>query len=86
MKTQPAWINQELYPFKSNWIEVENHQLHYLDEGEGRVEFWIQGLHQIIEKPIQVYSARLAGLWVIRQTNQWRLHMQGTRTQVGKVD
>ena len=43
MKTQPAWINQELYTFKSNWIEVENHQLHYLDEGEGPVVLFAHG-------------------------------------------
>jgi haloalkane dehalogenase len=27
----PAW--RSLYPFESNWLEVDGHRLHYLDEG-----------------------------------------------------
>lgn len=35
MKT--TWINPEHFPFSSRFIEIEGHQLHYIDEGEGPV-------------------------------------------------
>jgi len=29
--------NHELYPFESKWVEIENHKIHYVDEGQGQV-------------------------------------------------
>lgn len=31
---RPAWL-EELYPFKSNFFNIEGHNLHYIDEGKG---------------------------------------------------
>ena len=33
---KPSWINPELFPFESKFMEIEGHQMHYIDEGEGR--------------------------------------------------
>lgn len=29
------WINRDLYPFQSHFIQIEGHQVHYIDEGQG---------------------------------------------------
>ncbi|HZY81636.1 MAG TPA: alpha/beta fold hydrolase [Cyclobacteriaceae bacterium] len=33
MKTQPAWLNKELFPFESKWAMIDGHSMHYIDEG-----------------------------------------------------
>jgi len=43
MKTQPAWINKSLFPFNSQWIEIDHHRLHYIDEGAGPVLLFVHG-------------------------------------------
>ncbi len=30
-----AWINRDLFPFKSHFAEIDGHRMHYVDEGEG---------------------------------------------------
>jgi haloalkane dehalogenase len=30
---RPEWVNSELYPFKDNWLDIEGHHIHYVDEG-----------------------------------------------------
>lgn len=30
-----SWINTELYPFQSNYLEIEGRKIHYIDEGAG---------------------------------------------------
>ena len=29
--------NQELFPFERKWVEIDAHQIHYVDEGQGQV-------------------------------------------------
>ena len=43
MTTSPAWINKELYPFRSHFITIENNQLHYIDEGHGVTILFVHG-------------------------------------------
>jgi haloalkane dehalogenase len=33
--TRPAWVPEELYPFRDRYVEIEGAQVHYVDEGEG---------------------------------------------------
>jgi haloalkane dehalogenase len=33
--SRPAWVEDELLPFESRFVEVGPHTIHYLDEGEG---------------------------------------------------
>jgi pimeloyl-ACP methyl ester carboxylesterase len=42
-RTQPPWVNKNLYPFNSQWIEIEGSQLHYIDEGKGEVILFVHG-------------------------------------------
>ncbi len=35
MATRPAWVNQELFPFESHFVEVDGARIHYIDEGQG---------------------------------------------------
>jgi haloalkane dehalogenase len=37
------WINRDLFPFTSHFIEIDGHQIHYLDEGEGPVILFSHG-------------------------------------------
>ncbi len=32
---ETSWINRELYPFESRFIDIDGQQMHYIDEGEG---------------------------------------------------
>ena len=40
---RPDWFLEDLYPFESNWVEVDGAQVHYLDEGEGPVLLMLHG-------------------------------------------
>jgi pimeloyl-ACP methyl ester carboxylesterase len=42
-RTQPTWLDKNLFPFESNWIEIEGETLHYVDEGEGDVILFAHG-------------------------------------------
>ncbi|MFS4428420.1 alpha/beta fold hydrolase [Chryseobacterium sp. S90] len=37
------WLNQEEYPFHSNFIESRYGKIHYIDEGEGEVLLFVHG-------------------------------------------
>lgn len=37
------WLNRKLYPFKSHYLQIENQQLHYIDEGEGPILLFVHG-------------------------------------------
>jgi pimeloyl-ACP methyl ester carboxylesterase len=39
----PAWLDKKLFPFKSKWIKVDGHQLHYVDEGQGEIILFVHG-------------------------------------------
>jgi hypothetical protein len=36
MATRPQWVNRELFPFDSHFVEVEGARVHYIDEGQDR--------------------------------------------------
>ncbi len=38
-----SWVNSDLYPFKSNYLDVEGHKIHYIDEGVGPVILFSHG-------------------------------------------
>jgi len=29
----PGWVDDDLYPFRDNWITIDGHRVHYVDEG-----------------------------------------------------
>lgn len=31
--SRPDWVDNSLYPFEDNWMIIEGHQIHYVDEG-----------------------------------------------------
>jgi len=37
------WLNEEEYPFESNFFDVNGCKLHYLDEGKGKVILFVHG-------------------------------------------
>jgi haloalkane dehalogenase len=43
MVTRPAWVNDELFPFQSRFLDVHGAQVHYIDEGEGPVFLALHG-------------------------------------------
>ena len=34
---RPGWLDENLYPFESRYVEIDGHQVHYVDEGSGPV-------------------------------------------------
>jgi pimeloyl-ACP methyl ester carboxylesterase len=44
MKMQrPTWVDNNLFPFESNWITISEHQIHYVDEGQGDIILFAHG-------------------------------------------
>lgn len=39
----PAWLNHQLFPFQSRWIEIEGNKMHYVDEGQGEIILFVHG-------------------------------------------
>lgn len=37
------WLNRDLYPFESNYLQIEKEPLHYIDEGEGPILLFVHG-------------------------------------------
>ncbi len=40
---RPSWLDQNLYPFQSRYIEVDGSRVHYIDEGAGPVLLMLHG-------------------------------------------
>lgn len=38
-----SWLNKEEYPFQSNYMDLDGHKLHYIDEGKGKVMLFVHG-------------------------------------------
>src|SRR6266702_3777075 len=38
---RPPWLDEQLYPFQSRFVEVEGNCIHYIDEGSGPTLFFI---------------------------------------------
>ncbi len=35
----PQWLDEQLYPFQSRFVEVKGNRIHYIDEGNHRCPF-----------------------------------------------
>src|SRR5271154_6418931 len=40
---RPAWVDDQLFPFKSRFIELSDNVVHYIDEGRGPVLLMLHG-------------------------------------------
>lgn len=40
---RPAWIDNELFPFQSRFVELDGHTIHYVDEGSGPILLMLHG-------------------------------------------
>src|SRR5688500_18677757 len=43
-KQNPDWLDKNEYPFQSNYIEIDGHQIHYADEGKGQILLMVHGI------------------------------------------
>lgn len=41
--TRPAWVDDDLFPFESRFIEIDGHSVHYVDEGSGPTLLFLHG-------------------------------------------
>jgi haloalkane dehalogenase len=32
--TRPDWVDSKLYPFRDNWVAIDGHRIHYVEEGQ----------------------------------------------------
>ena len=40
---RPAWVDDELFPFESQFIDIDGHHVHYVDEGSGPTLLFLHG-------------------------------------------
>lgn len=41
--TRPRWVDAELFPFESRFVEIDGHSIHYVDEGSGPTLLMVHG-------------------------------------------
>ncbi|MEV6940767.1 alpha/beta fold hydrolase [Streptomyces sp. NPDC051172] len=41
--TRPSWVDDELFPFESRFVELDGHVVHYVDEGSGPTLLMLHG-------------------------------------------
>ena len=41
--TRPAWVDDELFPFESRFVELDRSLVHYVDEGSGPILLMLHG-------------------------------------------
>jgi haloalkane dehalogenase len=42
-RTRPKWLTRQLYPFEDQWMEIDGHTVHYIDEGTGPLLLLLHG-------------------------------------------
>ena len=40
---RPAWVDDELFPFESRFLDIDGHTIHYIDEGTGPTLLFLHG-------------------------------------------
>ncbi|WP_336161655.1 alpha/beta fold hydrolase [Amycolatopsis sp. VC5-11] len=40
---RPAWVDDDLFPFKSRFVDIDGHTVHYVDEGSGPTLLLLHG-------------------------------------------
>lgn len=40
---RPSWVDDDLFPFKSRFVEIDGHVVHYIDEGSGPILLMLHG-------------------------------------------
>lgn len=40
---RPSWVDDELFPFRSRFIDIDGHSVHYIDEGSGPTLLFLHG-------------------------------------------
>ncbi|KZB80012.1 alpha/beta fold hydrolase [Amycolatopsis regifaucium] len=40
---RPAWVDDDLFPFESRFVDVDGHTVHYVDEGSGPTLLFLHG-------------------------------------------
>jgi hypothetical protein len=38
---RPQWLDEKLYPFQSRFVEIDGSRIHYIDEGNGPIVFFM---------------------------------------------
>lgn len=41
--SRPSWVDDDLYPFESQFVEIGGHTVHYVDEGSGPILLMLHG-------------------------------------------
>jgi haloalkane dehalogenase len=40
---RPAWVDDDLFPFQSRFVELDGNVVHYVDEGSGPILLLLHG-------------------------------------------
>ena len=66
---RPPWLDEHLYPFASQYLDISGCRMHYIDEGSGPVLLFLHGnptwsfLHRDIVKGLRGGALSKAGPW-----------------------
>ena len=42
-RVRPDWVDDELFPFESRFVDIDGHCVHYIDEGSGPILLLLHG-------------------------------------------
>lgn len=45
---RPAWVDDELFPFESRFVEIDGSLVHYVDEGSGPTLLYHHGPRSLV--------------------------------------
>jgi haloalkane dehalogenase len=62
--SRPGWVDDELFPFTSRFVDLDGNVVHYLDEGSGPTLLMLHGnpvWSFVFSEAIETWWAGLAG-------------------------
>src|SRR5262249_40259372 len=86
---RPPWVDAELYPFESRFIELDGNSVHYVDEGSGPILLMLHGnptwsfeYRDVIDSlrgSVPLHCARLSGIRAVPRRTGLQLPTQCPR-------
>ncbi len=65
---RPAWVDDELFPFTSRFVDVDGHRLHYVDEGSGPTLLFLHIICQYLipkSEVVLILNASKESIWLV---------------------
>src|SRR5712691_9735720 len=95
--TRPTWLDSSIYPFRDNWMIIEGHTIHYVDEGPrdkpvlfvrpswSGLELRLPISHTRVESRLSLCRARLSRLRTLPGRQWLRFHIDRTGGGIDQI-